>query len=410
VTLRIEERMRSLELQIFSRSYLEQIAREFRMVPADASEAEIEVACLKLRAQVIPELDKQNFSWFRISVEDGDPKRAAGIANQLAGLFIEENSRMRASQATGTLEATENWEQRYRMELVRRDEEVAAFKKENLYALPDQQPANEQLLYHARNNVADLTTDLQSANDLLDKLRSQRDAERATPVAGGLPGSAAEGDVGRLAALQHELEGLLASYTEENPLVKRKRTQIAELVRTPPDAVVAGSHRNPAVAAALDSISVHIAAVENEIHAYSARIGSSPRLQPKFLELIRDSDQAKRQLEIAVVQNEQAQHLQDLEDSKSGDQFQIQDRASPPMAPFKPNVFEYLIAGIGLGVAIGVGAAAAREFVDQSVRSEDEFASVFPGLAVYGVIPSLDVGPKSSRRSDARSHGAGGLA
>jgi capsular polysaccharide biosynthesis protein len=102
--------------------------------------------------------------------------------------------------------------------------------------------------------------------------------------------------------------------------------------------------------------------------------------------------------------------LHDLEESNTGDQFQIQDLASAPTAPFKPSVFAYVLAGIGLGIALGVGAAAAREFVDQSVRSEDEFASVFPGLAVYGVIPSLDVGPKSSRRSDARSHGAGGLA
>ena len=425
VTLRIEERMRSLELQIFSRSYLERIVREFKLVSADAGEAEIEVACRKLRVQVIPELDKQNFSWFRISVDDRDPRRAAGIANRLADLFTEAHSRLRASQATGTLEATENWEQRYRLELAKRDEEVAAFKKQNLHELPDQQATNEQLLDNARSNVARLTADLQSTNGLLVKLRSQRDAERATPVAPSLAGPAAGGEVGRLAKLQRDIEGLLTNYTEENPLVKRKRAQIAELARTtPPNAGAAGTLENPAVAAPPDSISVHIAAVENEIralerdrarenakvYAYIAHIGNAPRLQPKFLELTRDSDQAKRELDIAVVQNEQAQHVQDLEESKTGDQFQIQDRASPPTAPFKPDVFQYLIGGIGLGIALGVGAAAAREFVDQSVRSEDAFATMFPGLAVYGVIPSLDVDLKSSHRSDARSHGAGGFA
>jgi succinoglycan biosynthesis transport protein ExoP len=412
VTLRIEERMRSLELQIFSRSYLEQVAREFKLVPADAGDAEIETACLKLRARVVPELDRQSFSWFRISVEDIDPERAAGIANRLAGLFIEENSRLRASQATGTREATESWEQKYRLELDKRDEEISTFKKQNLHELPDQQPANEQLLQDAQNNVASLTTVLQSANDRLVTLRGERDGERAIPVAPGLPDAAAEGEAGHLATLQRELEGLRTGYTDENPLVKRKRAQIAELVRSLPGDVVAGTAEDPAVAARLDSSSVQIAAVENEIgalerdrareiarvYAFRARIRNAPRLQPKILELARDSDQAKRELDIAVVQNERAQHLQDLEESKTGDQLQIQDRAIPPAAPFRPNVFDYLVIGFIFGIVIGVGAAAGREFVDQSVRSEDAFAVLFPDLAVYGVIPRLDVGLKPKRR------------
>lgn len=418
-TLRIEERLRSLEQQIFSRSYLEPIAREFKMVDADAGEAQIAAACLKLRGQIIPELDKQNFSWFRISVDDVDPNRAAGIANELAGKFIEENSGIRNSQATGTVEATESWAQRYRLELEKRDEEVSRFKKENLYELPDQQPANEQLLFHAKENVAKLTSAIQSSNDLLVRLQSQRDAERGRSLA--FRDGAAGGGVDRLTTLQGELDGLLSVYTEANPLVKRKRAQIAELARTTPPKVIAAAP-NPS-AAPPDAISVQIASVQNEIaslerdrareraqvQAYAARIGNAPRIQPKLLELTRDSDQAKLQLELAAVQNERARHLHDLEESNTGDQFQIQDRASAPTAPFKPSVLAYVLAGIGLGIALGVGAAAAREFLDQSVRSEDAFAALFPDLAVYGVIPSLD-GPRSNFRSASPNRRAEGLA
>jgi uncharacterized protein involved in exopolysaccharide biosynthesis len=422
-TLRIEERLRSLEQQIFSRSYLEPIAREFKMTRADAGEAEIAAACLKLRGQIIPELDKQNFSWFRISVDDVDPNRAAGIANQLAGTFIGKNSGIRTSQATGTLEATEGWAQRYRLEVDKRDEEISKFKKENLYELPDQQPANEQLLFHAKENVAKLTSAIQSSNDLLVRLQSQRDAERTRSLARSRDGAVGGGG-DRLTTLQGELEGLLAVYTEANPLVKRKRAQIAELAGTTPPKVIAAAPEDPSATAPPDAISLQIAAVENEIaslerdraretaqvYAYTARIGNAPRLQPKLLELTRDSDQAKLQLELAAVQNERARHLHDLEESNTGDQFQIQDLASAPTAPFKPSVFAYVLAGIGLGIALGVGAAAAREFVDQSVRSEDAFAALFPDLAVYGVIPSLDAGSKSSIRSASHNRRAEGLA
>src|SRR5207344_2349510 len=72
VTMRIEERMRTLEQQIFSRSYLEQVARKLAMIPADASETRIDRTCRQLRAQILPELDKHDFSWLRISVDDVD--------------------------------------------------------------------------------------------------------------------------------------------------------------------------------------------------------------------------------------------------------------------------------------------------------------------------------------------------
>ena len=419
VTLRIEERMRTLELQIFSRSYLEQIARKFAMVPADAGEAQIEAACRKLRAQVIPELDMQNFSWFRISVDDVDPKRAADIANELADLFIGKSSGMRESQATGTLETTEGWEQRYRLELAKRDEEISKFKQQNLHELPDQQPANMQLLYDAQNSVAKLTGAIQSNNSRLVALRAQQDAYRLIAAGPAPPTPAVSSENARLATLQSELEQLLASYTEANPLVKRKHAEIAELARALQAAAPTETAATSAAAAAPDPISAQIATIEYEVETlerdrtqengkidtYRARIGNAPRLQPRFLELTRDSEVAKRELETAVMQNEQARHAQDLEESKTGDQFHVQDRAEPPRVPYKPNVLQWVMVGIGLGLALGVGAAATREFADQTLRSEDEFAAVFPDMHVYGVIPSLDIGLRPVVRNQGWARG-----
>lgn len=397
VTLRIDERMRTLELQILSRSYLEQVARKFDLVRADAGEAEIDEACARLRAHIMPELDTRDFSWFRISADDGDPNRAAGIANQLASLFIDQNSRMRAAQAGGTLEATGNWEQGYRLDLAKRDEEISRFKERNIHELPEQQPANLQFLSNAESRDMQLTGEIQLRNDRLATLRTEQQTRRPIEVPAGA-------DETRLAALRRELAEMLVSYTDENPLVKRKREQIAEAVRSQLRALP-GTPANSATAVSLDPVSGEIMRVEHEIEmlqrdrarersqieTYRARIDSAPRLQPKMLELTRDYDEMKHQLDLAVVQNEQAQHSQDLEDSKKGEQFQIQDRAYPPTEPYKPNLLAYVLAGIGLGLVIGVGATAAREFVDQTVRGEDQFAVLFPDLPVYAVIPNLNL-------------------
>ena len=408
VTMRIEERMRSLGVQIFSRSYLEQVARKFSMIPANASDPEIERACRQLRARILPELDKGDFSWIRISVDDVDPKRAAGIANELAALFIAQNSSMRVSQAAGTLEATATWEARYRQDLTDRDEKISEFERQHIYELPDQQPANVQLLNVAESRATQLESDIWSRDDRLVTLRAEQRTQRASDVASALPSAAPGAADPHLTTLRLELQALLVGYTEENPLVRRKRTQIAELVRALPPVAAMGA---PEIAPRPDPLAAQIETIENELRAlrrdrvrelasiesYRARIGNAPRLQPKLLELTRDYAQLKRQFDTALTQSEQARHSQELEESKQGDQFQIQDPAYPPAAPYKPNFVLYVMAGIGFGLAIGVGAIAGREFVDQTVRGEEEFAAWCPDLPVYGVVPNLNLDLRSRR-------------
>jgi len=411
VTSRVEERMRGLELQLLSRSYLEQVAREFQMFPAGANEADIERTCRKLSAQVFPEFDTKDFAWFRISVEDDDPNRAAGIANRLADLFIEQNSVMRASQAAGTLAATSGWEEKYRTELEKRDQAIAEFRQKHVDELPDQQPANVQFLNAAQTRFSQLTSDIQSRNDRLAALKAQRAPQEA-------PGAAPANDDPRLETAQKELAELLGTYTELHPIVKRKREQIAELLRSPPPPAPPGAH---SMTASTGPIGVQIATIENEIRSlerdrvreegdiaeYRAHIVNAQQVQQSLLELTRDYEQVKHQFDTAVVQNEQAQRSQDVEGSNRGEQFKIQDRAYANGVPYKRNL-QYVAAIMIFGVALGVGASAARELVDQTVRSEDEFAAFFPEMPVYGAIPNLDfdptsraAGPAASRRRSA---------
>jgi len=388
VTTRVEERMRSLELQLLSRSYLEPVARKLALIGADAGEAEIGEACRKLRAQIIPEIDNRDFSWFRISADDEDPARAAGIANQLAGLFIAQNSTIRTSQAKETQETTSNWVAAYRAELTKGDEQIAEFKRQNLRALPDQQPVNSQLLVAAQTRVLQLNNDIRSRNDRLEALRSQRHVEQTGPAGSGET---------RLATLERELIELLGSYTDDNPLVKRKQAQIAEIGRAAPLVSGAGPIANPTVVAKIETVESEIRALEHErarenatVETYLARVRDAQLLQPKLLELTRSYDQAKQQYDNAAAQNERARNSQDVEESKTSEQFQIQDRAFPPEIPFKPDSSLFVFVGVALGLGLGVGSAVAREFVDQTVRCEDEFASHFPDLPVYGVIPNLE--------------------
>ena len=387
VTLRGEERMRSLEQQVLSRSSVEAVGRKLGIIGAGAGPAEIESICRNLRARIVPEFDKHDFSWFRISAADADPARAAGIANQVADHFIAENSRIRASQSRATLETTTSWEAAYRRNLANDNDRVSEFTRQNLYEMPEQQPANAQLLAGAQSRALRVKDDIESRNRRLDALHLQQSGPDAIRAASPDP---------RQVALERELEELLGHYTDSNPLVTRKRAQIADYVGSLPPRAPAGALGDAALAAAVETVEHELSVLSGElarenatIADYLARQHNGALLQPKLLALNRGNDQAKLQLDLAMAQKNKAQYSEDLEASNTGKQFEIQDRAYPPELPSEPNLGMFVLVGLGLGAAIGVGATATRAIVNQTVRGEEEFATMFPDLPVYGVIPSL---------------------
>jgi capsular polysaccharide biosynthesis protein len=86
----------------------------------------------------------------------------------------------------------------------------------------------------------------------------------------------------------------------------------------------------------------------------------------------------------------QATRAQDIEAAKKGEQFQIQDRARPPVKPIAPNKPFIVILGLLGGLGFGVGLGVLIEFLAHTVWNEEEFAHRYPDLTILGSIPNLD--------------------
>jgi hypothetical protein len=71
-------------------------------------------------------------------------------------------------------------------------------------------------------------------------------------------------------------------------------------------------------------------------------------------------------------------------------QFKIQDRARVPAKPLRPLPLQVILTGLGIGLALGAAASFVMEFMDNSVRSEEEFQTAFPDLPLLASIPDLD--------------------
>jgi uncharacterized protein involved in exopolysaccharide biosynthesis len=200
--------------------------------------------------------------------------------------------------------------------------------------------------------------------------------------------------------MQRELQDLLTSYTEENPLVKRKRSQIAQFVANHPTPTPTTSgDRNSAPGRSLEvaRIEADIRRLEGDrdreqhtVDIMRKRIESMPLRQQELAKITRDYETLKKQYDANFAQKEQAKRAQDIEFAKKGEQFEIQDRASPPTSPSAPKVPQIVLIGLLAGLALGVGLAALLEFIDHTVRNEEEFARRFPDLPILGSIPNLD--------------------
>jgi polysaccharide chain length determinant protein (PEP-CTERM system associated) len=404
VTTRVEERIRSLKIQVKSRRYLEQVVKELGMAPPAANAGQLEQACSKLSSSVDLDWDKQGLSWFNITVDNGDAKRAADIANRLAELFIEQNSALREAQAKGTVETVEGWLEKTENELRKRDAELARYRALNLYELPDQQAATLQLLNASQARIQQLTSDIQMRSERLATARAEEKMRRADPGALGAGAAGEDPNTRAYAQMQRELQDLLSSYTEENPLVKRKRDQIVQFAANHPGIGASGSNPAQAGDTASGSSSPEVARLEGEIRSLDAdraseqrnvsmlrrRIENMPLRQQELAALTRDYETLKRQYDANFAQKEQARRAQDIEAAKKGEQFQIQDRARPPVKPSQPNVMQIVLLGLLAGLVLGVGLAALLEFIDHTVRNEEEFAHRYPDLPILGSIPNLD--------------------
>ncbi len=415
VTLRVEDRMSSLSVQMLSRSFLETVSHEFGYAAKEASEREIEQSCSALR-QRIELTPGRNLAYFEVAFEDGSPERAAGVANRLADLFIEQNSSMRTEQAVGTLSTVESWLEKKKIELDSLEARIASYKQGHVWELSDQLNANLQLLNAAQQRSAALSRDIQAKQDRVADLRAQAKLESTiTGVASSTDGDPA---ARRLAALEAELAQLRVSYTDENPAVRRKRYEIEEFRKQHEElGTVASAPGQPAFSGPrrteLERVEREIASLEQEraatqaqIASLGTRINNTPLREQEYKNLARGYDSLKKEYEDLLQKREQATRAEELESSRKSEQFTIQDRARPPSLPHRPVPLQVILICLLAGLVAGVGLTVVLEFLDQSLKTEDDFRRAFPDLPLLSAVPR--VAPEKSVPRVPRSRVAGG--
>jgi polysaccharide chain length determinant protein (PEP-CTERM system associated) len=428
VTAQLETRIETIRQEVMSRTRLIDLVSRLDLEPELRMKGmSLDDMIERLRRDIVLELNSVSATGargptiaFEIRYSGRDPATVARVANVLASLYVEENTRIREGQAARTAEFLRAQLTDAKTELDAKDRRVREFNLSHIGELPQQEAANLASLERLNTQLR-LNGDSQiRAMDRRERLEEQlADAESApAPAAAARPALSPRDE--QLANLRQQLEELRRKFTDQYPEVIRVRTELAALERqrleradaagtaTPPAAAVAPPiHPATRLSRAIQDADTEIKALKGEelalrqaIGSYEQRVENVPKRQEEFQALSRDYETTKERYDTLLKRYEEAQLASSLEQGRKVEQFRILDAALPPQDPAAPNRPRLLVVAFMLSIALAAGAVLLAEKLDTAFHSLDDlrgFVNV-PTLFSIPLIPSAAATRRRWRR------------
>ena len=420
-----EERLKSIEQTLLSRTNLVQVLREFGDRLPEYAGLNMDEQVVKLRAQINIsfELEKNNgktlpLTYFRISYQNQNPGLAQEIASKLTSLFIDQDNRSRENQVFGTTEFLSSELNKVSEQLSQSQERLKQIKSTRLFELPDQRDANlktlDRLALDKKSNAEAL--DRYAAILLTIESQLSQTPETVTRPVPPSASAAKDPQVAEYRKAQLAYDELSTKYKEKHPelqalkaVVERLRKQIPpELLSTEiADGATPASvnetaevttEPNPVykkLSAQQEELKTEIEIrqkekewIESEIARYSRRVENAPNAEQDIVEAAQQNDDLKRQY--AALKNDltQAHLAESLESKQKGSQFVVVDPPNYPLSPSKPEKGSVLLAGAIISLLISVGVAIAFDVARQQVWTQSQIQALW-SLRVLAEIPAV---------------------
>jgi succinoglycan biosynthesis transport protein ExoP len=412
-----EERQRAISQQLLSSTVLQRVVREEKMDP----ERPVDETAAALRANVAQNVSvpqpmgtsksdpSKVIDTFILGYTDSDPQRAQRIANRLAYVFAEENSKRQLERSENTAEVLYQQLQNSQARLTRLESDLAEKKKAYMGRLPNQVNANVQMVNGLRSQLESISTQLRSEQDRLSMIESQIDQLRQgtsteTMSASGI--ATVNSQMKRLNDLQQQLATKRAAgYTEKHPEImtleeeiKQAREDLANARKMEsaggPDALRTDPiyrqklQERDAANFSIRELRRKSEQIQSQIAQYQARVDAAPMVEQELTSLERQYEFEKTHFGDLTTKHQQATITEDLTRKQGGERFTVLYPASLPSSPIKPDRLRIMALAIAAGLVLGAGAAVGREFLDRAVYDAQALQSEFD-VPVLGEIPRI---------------------
>lgn len=404
-----DERTRVISQTAYSKSVLERVAREEgfeqHMKLNDA------VALIRSRvavAMIRPEPGQtMAMDQFTIAYRDSTPEMAQRVANRLADVFVQENSRKREVRAEETSAFIGKQLDASQQRLSVLEGQLRTAKEAFMGALPEQTNANVAMVTGLQQQLETTANAIRGEQDRLSIIERQIEGMKAgaaneMPVP-GLPAMASSSAI-RVVQLERELEVARGNYTDKHPEIIRLRDELAaakaavatEQAR-PESERVATLRIDPTYRALLSDaersrlrireLQRQEARIRSQIGMYRARVDSAPRVEQQMSTLQREYDLERQQYSELSGRKRNAEIAEQMERSRGSEQFTVLARAGFPTEPDNPKPVRLWTIVMLLGFVIGSGLALGREYLDRSIHDARALNDL--DLPVLGEIPRI---------------------
>jgi polysaccharide chain length determinant protein (PEP-CTERM system associated) len=399
------DRIDTLSQQIMSRTNLEKIISDFNLF-SDPRHAKIymedKIKSLGERIDVNVTRDRRGADAFSISFKGENPQTVMLVTNALATSFIDENLKVRESQALGTSDFLDAELNSMRQRLEQLEEKIKEYRKSYMGELPEQLDTNLRILDRLQEDLNDRQQIIRDARVQIAELNSAVSRSQQVVVIGNAQQRSDDG--ASVEELKSQLETLNSRYTQKHPDILRLKKLIAEMEAKRLSDAADNNHQGRS------SVSAHlppelrrqvfearrevqvaegeIESLKKQIADYQKRVANTPKREQELLGLRRDYQNIKASYDSLLSRKLEADIAVNMERKQKGEQFRIVDPARVPAKPVAPDMRKLFLMVVAGGLAVGGGVAFLLEYVNTSFRKPDEIESLYD-LPVLTAIPTI---------------------
>ncbi len=319
-----------------------------------------------------------------VTVKDKNPVLAADMANTLANKYIEFNLSNKMESSKQTLGWLNNELYEMRKNLEQSEKDFFDYKQENkVFSIAGKQKMTEQKIeefntryLEARNRRLELDAKI---NEFTEHINGNKGI---TAIRSLVDNPMIDTIYSKVVDLELEYSRLFNIYKEKHPKIvqltselSKSRYRLTQEIKK--ELANLKSERTVLLAREQN--------LEKNISGFEADALNTSSKELKYNILKRNVDSNQNLYDLMLSRVKESNILQTSDTSN----IRVVEKALGPVLPVSPNKKRNLLLGAVLGLFGGIGLAFFFEYLDQTVRTEEDIASHFK-LQVLSVIPEAD--------------------
>ena len=320
----------------------------------------------------------------KISVKDTDPEQAALIANILAKQYIEFNLSNRMDSSKDTLKWMNAELYNLKKQLEDSEKEFFLFReKTKVFSLTGKQKIVDQQLSEsnnsylaARNNRLDLDTRIDAIEKSVKKFKD------LTSVRSLINNNAIEDVYRKVKNLEIEYASLSKIFKSKHPNIIKIKGELEKNTARLDDEL---KKELASLKSKRDVLRSRELVLKDTIKEFEQDALNTSKSELEYSILQRNVNTGKQLYDTLLAKVKESDLLQTSETSN----IRLVEKAITPVTPISPNKKKNILMGIIMGLACGVIAALVLEYMDQTIRTEEDILKYLE-IPVLSVIPIAD--------------------